>query len=307
MKLFTHGCTPTPPREREKLDAALCASQGGVLFSDLAPELKDTGKGKLSTPYKSVVKFCPYAFTDDFQEEGDCTSHGSRNAADITRAVEIDIKGEPESWEARGATEVIYDYRGHSGEGMNAGRATEFLTKYGIILRKKYPELGIDLTTYKPTHKRNWRGTDPKILAECAKHPARYKARLRTTGEVRDALANGYGCHIGSLFGTNRNNKRDKIGMVPYDDRWSHDMCIGACDDTRTLYPEALYLLLQSWGIWITGGMPEWGPIPGGSIVIPESVLAKMLPQMGYECWCVGDVQGFPARKLPTYGAETYL
>lgn len=307
MNLFTHGCQPTPPREREKVDAALCASQGSAYFSDLAPHLKDGGKGKLSTPYKSVIRFCPNAFEDDPQEEGDCTSHGQRNAADITRAVEIDIKGEPESWEARGATEFIYDFRGHSGGGMNPGRAVEVVTKHGYLLRKNYPDLGIDLTHYKPTHKRKWRGNTPAIMAVAAANKFRYNARLRTAAEVRDALAAGYGCHIGSTFGTNKSNKRDKIGMLPWDGRWSHDMGIGACDDTRTLYPEALYLILQSWGLWITGGMPGWGPIPGGSFVVPESILNKMIGTMGGECWCVGDFDGYPARKLPTYGAETFL
>ena len=60
------------------------------LFGDASQKVSGTGKGQLSTPYKSVLKFDrnPY---NERQTTGDCVSHGTRNACDVSRAVEIDI------------------------------------------------------------------------------------------------------------------------------------------------------------------------------------------------------------------------
>ena len=94
------------------------------LFGDASSRITDSGKGKLSTPYKSVLKFDKKPY-EERQVTGDCVSHGTRNACDISRAVEIDILGEKESWVARGATEAIYGARGWSGQGMTGSKAAE--------------------------------------------------------------------------------------------------------------------------------------------------------------------------------------
>ena len=65
-------------------------------FKDGAKKITDSGKGKLSTPFKSVLNFDKKAYTER-QTTGDCVSHATRNAVDLSRAVEIDIKGEKES------------------------------------------------------------------------------------------------------------------------------------------------------------------------------------------------------------------
>ena len=85
-----------------------------AFFADGAKRIKNSGKGKLSLPYKSVLKFEKNHYKTR-QEQGDCVSFATRNACDLTRSVEIDVKGDKESWVALGATEGIYGFRGHSG------------------------------------------------------------------------------------------------------------------------------------------------------------------------------------------------
>src|SRR6185312_16255545 len=82
------------------------------LFGEAAPDLSGSAKGKLSLPFKSVIKFDKNAYSEA-QTTGDCVSMGTRNAVDVSRAVQIDIKGAPEDWLVRGASEAIYGSRGY--------------------------------------------------------------------------------------------------------------------------------------------------------------------------------------------------
>ena len=67
------------------------------LFGAAAWSLEESGAGKLSLPFKSLVKFDPGFGPSERQTTGDCVSHSTRNAIDITRSVEID-KGEAEEF-----------------------------------------------------------------------------------------------------------------------------------------------------------------------------------------------------------------
>ena len=117
------------------------------LFGATAFRLYGSGEGKLSLPFKSLLKFDPAFGPSERQTTGDCVSHSTRNAVDITRAVEIDIKGESESFETRSATEAIYQSRGHRGQGMTCSGAAKYVhSKGGILLRKDYGD--VDLSKY---------------------------------------------------------------------------------------------------------------------------------------------------------------
>ena len=76
------------------------------LFGAAAWGLEESGSGKLSLPFKSLVKFDPEFGPSERQTTGDCVSHAVRNAIDITRSVEID-NGEAEEFITRGATEAM--------------------------------------------------------------------------------------------------------------------------------------------------------------------------------------------------------
>lgn len=298
MPQYHQGWRPPAVEEIESFELSVTQYQSSPLFSDVAPHLKGSGDGKLSLPYKSVLKFFPGAFADESQTTGDCTSHGTRNAVDTSRAVEIDIKGEPETWLARTATEPQYGYRGYSGQGMSVSRGCEWFNKFGMVARGKYGS--IDLSKYDSSIGTRWgsAGVPEEIKVAAKKHPCRYLAYLKTTREIVDAVANGFGVAIGSNQGFA--NRRDSNGIATPSGSWSHCMSIIGCDDTKTIDGETLFLIANSWGKWNEGGQPDWGTIPDGSFLARESTVNRMLGQG--ETIVVGDVDGYPPRTLPDYG-----
>jgi hypothetical protein len=271
-----------------------------ALFGDANKKIKSSGKGKLSTPYKSVLKFDKKAY-EERQTTGDCVSHGTRNACDISRAVEIDVNNEREAWIARGATEAIYGARGHGGQGMSCSRAAEFVSKNGgILLRQNYKGVA-DFTKYNGNLGAGWggRGLPDPVIDLANDHQIKTVSLVRTIEEARDALANGYGLAVCSNYGFS--NKRDKKGIANTSGNWAHCMAWIACDDTGS---EPLFLVQNSWGKWNDGGHPEWGNIPDGSFLIRAEVAAGMLASNG--SYAFSNFDGFPVQKLPDYGF-TYL
>lgn len=271
------------------------------LFGDASKRIKNSGKGKLSIPYKSVLKFDKNPYNER-QTTGDCVSHGTRNACDVSRAVEIDVHGERESWVARGATEGIYGYRGHGGQGMSCSRAAEFVSRAGgILVRKNYKGV-IDFSKYNSSIGSGWgiRGVPDDVLDLANDHQIKTVSLVKTIEEARDALANGYGIAVCSGHGFS--STRDKKGFAKRSGGWAHCMAWIACDDTGS---EPAFLVQNSWGKWNDGGHPDWGPIPDGSFLIRAQDAADMLSQNG--SYAFSQFDGFPVQKLPSYGFEDYL
>ena len=271
------------------------------LFGDASKKIKSSGKGKLSIPYKSVLKFDKHSYNER-QTTGDCVSHATRNACDVSRAVEIDVHNEREAWIARGATEAIYGARGHGGQGMSCSRAAEFVSKNGgILLRKNYKGVA-DFTKYNGNLGAGWggRGLPDPVIDAANDHQIKTVSLVRTIEEARDALANGYGLSVCSNYGFS--NKRDKKGIANVSGNWAHAMAWIACDDTGS---EPLFLVQNSWGKWNDGGHPEWDNIPDGSFLIRAEVAAGMLAGNG--SYAFSNFDGFPVQKLPSYGFEDYL
>lgn len=270
-------------------------------FGDGAKRINGSGKGKLSTPYKSVLKFDKNPYNER-QTTGDCVSHATRNACDISRAVEIDLHNEKESWIARGATEGIYGARGWAGQGMSCSRAAEFVSKIGgILVRKDYKGV-VDLTKYNGNLGAGWggRGLPDKVIDLANDHQIKTVSLVRTIEEARDALANGYGLSVCSNYGFS--STRDKKGFARTSGNWAHAMAWIACDDTND---DLSFLVQNSWGKWNDGGHPQWGPIPDGSFLIHSDVAAGMLAQNG--AYAFSNFDGFPVQKLSDYGFDSYL
>lgn len=278
----------------------LIESSKYAYFSDGARKIRNSGQGKLSTPYKSVLKFDKKAY-EERQTTGDCVSHATRNACDISRAVEIDIKGDRESWVARGATEAIYGARGHGGQGMSCSRAAEFVSQNGgILVRKNYPGIE-DFSKYNGDLGAGWgsRGLPDRVIDAANDHQIKTVSLIKTIEEARDALANGYGLSVCSSYGFS--NKRDSKGFAKKSGSWAHAMAWTACDDTNG---DLCFLVQNSWGKWNDGGHPDWGPIPDGSFLITSDVAEGMIKQSG--AYAFSDFDGFPVQKLPSYGFEDY-
>jgi hypothetical protein len=271
------------------------------LFGDADSMIRNSGKGQLSTPFKSVLKFDPKAY-EERQTTGDCVSHSTRNGSDLSRAVEIHVKGESEGWVTRGATEAIYGCRGHGGQGMSCSRATQFVSKMGgIVLRKNYPGIA-DLSKYKSSIGTKWgtRGVPESLKKIADDNQVKTTSLIKTVDQARDALANGYGISVCSGYGFS--NNRDSKGFARKSGSWNHAMCWTACDDTGS---EPAFLVQNSWGKWNSGGHPAWGPIPDGSFLIHADIAASMLRGSG--AYAYSNVDGFPPQKLPNYGFESYL
>ena len=279
----------------------LLESSKYAYFADGAKRIQNSGKGKLSLPFKSVLKFDKNPYNER-QTTGDCVSHATRNAVDVSRAVEMDLKGERESWIARGATEAIYGARGHSGQGMSCARAATFVSQVGgVLVRQNYKGVA-DFSKYNGNLGAGWggRGLPDKVIDLANDHQIKTVSLIKTVEEARDALANGYGLAVCSSYGFS--NKRDSKGFAKVSGSWAHAMAWIACDDTNG---EPAFLVQNSWGKWNDGGHPAWGKIPDGSFLIHADVAAGMLSQNG--AYAFSEFDGFPLQKLPNYGFNDYL
>jgi hypothetical protein len=271
------------------------------LFGAVAAELTGTGEDKLSLPYKSLWKYDRTIFYREPQTTGDCTSHATRNATDGTRAVEIDIRKEPEEFYKLTATEPIYGAREHGGAGMSPGVAARWVKDYGIVARDRYGD--VDLSRYNASYGIGWgrSGVPAEIRDVASEHPVQTISLVNTVEEGRDAVANGYCLCVGSNQGFSSN--RDGDGFASPRGSWSHAMAVVGCDFTAG--KRHGFLIANSWGDWIDGGHPWWGEIPKGTFMCDADVFRRMLNSYG--TWAFSDVDGFPARRLPDYGTGEWL
>lgn len=262
------------------------------LFGVAAPDLHGTGEGKTALLYKSVVKFDPTFGYHEKQTTGDCVSHSTRNAVDVTRSHEI-IGGDSEEWVTRSATEAIYGHRGHGGQGMSCSKAARFVAQDGgILLRKDYGF--VNLTKYNSRTGTNWgrSGVPSDVKTEGKKHQVTTISLINTVDQARDAIANGYALSVCSNYGFS--SRRDSNGIARRSGSWNHAMAWTAMDDSHEIHNETLFLVQNSWGTF--NGGPKRFDQPNGSFWIREKDAAGMLRQNG--CWVFSDVNGFPPRKV---------
>lgn len=282
---------------------ALMASRKARLFADAAPHLAGTGKGKMALLWRSREKYDPGAFGKEAQTTGDCVSHGSRNAREVTRCVEIHIKREPEEFYKRTATEPTYGARGHGGQGMDPARATRFEADHGFLFRQKYPFA--DLTTYDARIGINWgrRGVPREVEQACAAHNVGEWVAPTSVDQAKDLMFSGYGLHSGQSFGVRSTS--DSRGIAIPGRPWNHDMATVGYDDTREVYPVCVFLVANSWGRWNAQPKvwPEdrYGPWPVGSFWVAEDIYERyFVGSRSIFAYC--DIAGVPQKNLPDYG-----
>lgn len=270
------------------------------LFGAAAHGLDSSGGGKVSLPFKSLLRFDPAFGPQESQTTGDCVSHSTRNAIDVTRAVEIDILGQPEGFILRGATEAIYGSRGWSGQGMTCVQAALFVHEEGgILLRKDYGFA--DFSVYDSGIGDKWgkRGVPDDVAEEGQKHQVRTVSLVSTVKEAKDAIANGYALSVCSDQGFS--SRRDGNGYANAKGEWGHAMAWVGCNDTKK-HGGPGFLLQNSWGEWNSG--PRKFGQPEGSFWINYDVAQHMLDAKG--SWVFSDVDGFPPKKLPDYGGSLW-
>lgn len=225
-RAYENGLPGSPFSGRE-LDEYLGEAKH-PLFGAAAYNIYGSGEGKLVCLHKLMKVVDPNFGESEKQGTGDCSSHGARNAADITRQVEI-IDGEAESFIVRSATEPTYGHRGHSGQGMSVVRSMRFLTtEGGVLLRQNYPDLGVDLSEYNARIGMNWgsRGVPSAVVKKAKEHSFQTSSLVTTVEEARDAIANGYALSVGSNYGFS--SRRDKNGVARRSGSWNHCFTRGA-------------------------------------------------------------------------------
>jgi hypothetical protein len=280
--------------------AKLLGELPNPLFGAAAYALDGSGAGEVSLPFKSLLKFDSGFGPSESQTTGDCVSHATRNAIDITRSVEIDVDHEAEDFIGRGATEAIYGSRGHGGQGMSCARAARFVNDDGgILLRKDYGF--VDFSVYDGGTGAEWgrRGVPADVKKEGKKHQVNTVSLVTTIEEARDALANGYALSVCSDVGFS--SRRDDNGYAKRRGSWGHAMAWIAVNDTKQKGGPG-FLIQNSWGHWNSGSQ-QFGQ-PDGSFWIDYTVARRMLGQRG--AWVFSDVVGFPPRKLPDYGGSLW-
>ena len=280
--------------------------------------LYGSGAGKLSPLWKYMEQVFPGCLPASAQTRGDCVSHSTRNACLGTLACEIAagntneltglLEGSPEVPDAGRkdgvlSTESIYWWRGHGGDGWSCEESAEVVMQQsGLWLRKRYDDLGIDLTKYDGGLAGKWGARKPpaEILEVGRDHLVRTATRANNFEEVRDLIHNGYA--ITSCGGESFSNSRNSDGVS---DRtragWAHAMAYLGVDDRPEVhqkYGEPLVLVQNSWGRWNSGPRN----VLGTSLEIPEgSFFARWSDISRRRCIAFSGVAGWPAQQLPDW------
>ena len=302
--------------------------------------LADTGAGKLVIPFVHVLEMFPGCWPGkQGQGRGDCVSWGSRNATLLTMVCDIvagqpdEKSGEPEEKPevpeagiADGvlSTEAYYWWRGYNGDGWFCPAVAKVATTMsGAFLRKNYPELDVDLTTYSSRTAGKYGAQKPpakvaKVGGERLIHQATHAQSFEAT---RDFLYNGYG--ILDCGGESYSDVRDENGVAKQTrEGWAHSMSVIGADDRdviKQMYGGPLLLELNSWARWNRGPRDIFqsvGLVPPakkelwtklgivnpstGNIMIPEgSWWVRWSDHRNRERIAYSGVNGWPAKVIP--------
>lgn len=305
------------PDERERLKASVQWPDGAQAAYEFG--LVGSGAGKLSIPFIFAYKHWPNCWPSPAQTTGDCVSHAGKNCGVVLIGVECElaqpdeVTGKVEGWpevsdvaEKNGvvACEPIYGDRGWSGQGANCDRLITHVTKWGgIMLRKEYPELNLDLTKYNASIGIRWGSsqTPENVRAEGRKHQIRTATACDNHEVCRDFVANGYPIWVCSSLGWSES--RDENGYSRQSGGWAHSWVVDGYDDrpdTVKKYGFPLFHFNHDWGKWNGGGRR----IMGTEIDIPEGSFwadARLLNRC--ECTAMSSIDGWDRRNLPDFGA----
>jgi len=311
------------PREDELLVDSILRHGGDPDGDHVAHhwDFADSAKGKLVPRWENVMREWPGCWPGPPQSRGDCVSHAILRAALLSWTCEIQdgrpdevtgkIEGKPEVSDVgiRNSvlsSEAIYWHRGHNGDGWTCSSAARAITTdAGIWLRQNYPEIGIDLTRYNGTIAGRWGARKPpeEVIAIGREHLVRTATVVKSVEAMRDLLYQGYGVFFCSML--KWSSTRDDNGYSPVVvGSWAHAQGIVGYDDrpeTVSIYGEPLACVQNSWGRWNSGPRT----VRGTNFEIPEGAYwTKASTILRGQAIALSSVAGWPARKLPNYGAE---
>jgi len=307
MPVFDYDFTPTPKQLTEIYDGGFkgvihdAASYAAMRtaaprFYDVFPGAKGAGKGRVSLPYKAALTLDPEFGGYESQTTGDCVSHSTRNAGMMDYCIDA-MFGETE-FKGRLATENIYGYRGHGGQGANCSRLAMYVSQEGpggFLVRAKYDDGGrnsVDLSRYNSRTGHNWGrpGTPSWLNKIAAKNKAFSVFSIKSSDEARDAIASGYGISMCSGYGFRSNRNED--GLCERSGGWNHAMAWVGVDDTdwaHQKYGGPLFMIQNSWGEWNSG--PKRHEQPDGSFFVRPKISSAMINGGGG--YVISSVRGY--------------
>lgn len=308
------GFYPDPEQERALL--ADIDARGGDSHAAGAIAhhgLSAAGEGVLSLPYLAATRLYPQCLPGGSQARGDCVSWSIRSASLVSYCASLVWGPNAQRFAAPAAsdaartagvfsTESFYWFRGHGGEGWNCGAAARIaLSKSGLMLRRNYPDIGVDLERYSGATAGRWGARTPpdEVVAVTSRNLLSTATVCDSWPEVRDMLANGFA--IATCGGEAFDRRRDENGVCRRSASvWRHAMSYIAADDraeTKSRYScEGLVLVQNSWGNYCGAEHP----IPGTPYAIPGgSFWARWEDVRNRYMVAVGGARGFAANPIP--------
>lgn len=280
-----------------------------------ASGIESTGAGKLSLPFLAVEQLYPGALPGGAQKRGDCVSWSSRTTALTSYCAALlygSNPGKSDNPEASPvavdngvfSTESWYWFRGYDGDGWSCSAAADVgMRQGGLVLRKNYEELGIDLTRYSPQMAGKWGRTPPPDVVRqmTGQYPIQNATVCSTWEQVRDMLANGYAL---STCGSEAwSDRRDENGVCNRTNRtWMHAIAAIAADDRdeiRKKYGSPLVLLCNSWDEYMTGSRRIFGT---DKEIPPGSFWSRWDDMVNRTMIAFATGKGWKANQLPDWG-----
>jgi hypothetical protein len=286
-------------------------------------QLYGAGEGVLSLPYLAALRMYPQCLPGGSQARGDCVSWSIRSASVVSYCASL-LWGDNSSRYAPPvvsdigrtngvfATESWYWFRGHSGEGWNCGDAARIaISKSGMMVRKNYPEIGIDLEEYSGVTAGKWGARNPpdQIIEVTSRNLLSTATVCKTWEEVRDMLANGYA--LATCGGEAFERTRDEYGVCRRSSaRWAHAMSFIAADDREEMKRRykcregGLVLVQNSWGNYCG----DEHPIQGTQFKIPPgSFWARWDDVRDRYIVAIGGGKGFAANAVPRWSLASII
>lgn len=301
---YADGSIKGSLRDPAGLEQFLAESRAPI-FEAAAWELTGSGAGKTVLSFKAAQKYHDTFGYNEAQTTGDCVSHATRNAGFIDHCVDA-MEGVVSYAGNIFATENIYGWRGHGGQGASCSRLAGYVSAEGgvggFLPRSKYEAEGsrdsVDLSVYNSRIGHNWgpRGTPDWLNDIADEHAAHYVSLVMTLEGARDAIANGYALSACSNLGFS--NRRNALGIAERQGSWAHAMAwVAVIDDPEDpAYKETggmLFLIQNSWGKWNSGGKHH--DQPDGSFWVTWRVAQAILNARG--TYAIGRTK-FRKRKL---------
>lgn len=272
------------------------------------PQANETADVRL---YHAVAQANGGEYPDEFpQQIGDCTSFSAAHAIQTTEAAAIAAGRDGEFHRAfqpylYGVGRVLVARgRFRGGDGCSNAAVAQGATEYGVMRADadRAPK-------YTGALARNWGNSGPpkEWIDEAKGFKVQRVAKLRASGDARDALVNGYGCGIASMILPDSYHEKDgrivaTMRDTSHDPRPSgHAMALDSYDGSHQS-GRKYFRVVNSWGK-TAQPKPVDGSPPNG-FWITEQDCDRVVRQG--DSWAYSGFDGWPSQEpdLRIFGAK---